>query len=59
MPILFGKPNIGKNNHDVRLLIDQGLKGRAVMDISGITAPDHNQPYVIVNVAQLTTPIQR
>jgi hypothetical protein len=50
MPILLFKTGIRKNNHVIGQLIDEVLKGAAIVDIRRVAVPTHNQPQMMEHI---------
>ncbi len=55
MPILFAKPNIGKDHGFSCQVVHYLLKRRTIMDVGGVTIPVNDQAQLVLQQTQLTT----
>ena len=53
MPVLFSEAGVREDDHLVSELVNQMLKGCAIIDIRGVTLPVDNAPQVIQHEAEL------
>src|SRR4249919_1239777 len=53
MPVLFSEAGVREDNHFVSELVDQMLKGCAIINIGGVTLPVNDAPQVVEHEAEL------